>query len=252
MNSLEDRRILVTGGTRGLGLGIVEALVKRKAEVAVVARDSKRLGELAQRLGITAISGDIVDRCLADSVLREFQPNVLILNAGAIPSMKPIHEQSWEEFSVPWEQDVKACLYWIQAAIRLPLPPGSRVLIGSSGAAIGGSPLSGGYAGAKKMLWFMADYANGVDASLSLGIRFQALVPTQIVGDTGVGDVAAVAYARRKGVSTAEFLAAFGKPMPPHQYGEHVATLLVDPAFKSSTALGIKGETGISMLDGTR
>jgi hypothetical protein len=36
------------------------------------------------------------------------------------------------------------------------LARGSRVLIASSGAAVGGSPMSGGYAGAKRMLWLMA------------------------------------------------------------------------------------------------
>jgi len=84
---------------------------------------------------------------------------------------------------------VEACLHWLQAAIRLPLSRGGRVLIGSSGAAIAGSPLSGGYAGAKRMLWLMGEYANGVSAELDLGIRFQVLVPLQIVGDTGIGDV---------------------------------------------------------------
>src|SRR2546427_2523919 len=37
----------------------------------------------------------------------------------------------------------------------------------------------------KRMLWFMAQYANGVSKQKVLGIRFQAIVPLQIVGDTG-------------------------------------------------------------------
>ena len=53
---------------------------------------------------------------------------------------------------------------------------------------LNGSPLSGGYAGAKRMLWFMAKYANGVSEQKGLGIRFQAIVPLQIIGGTGVGD----------------------------------------------------------------
>ena len=70
---------------------------------------------------------------------------------------------------------MKAGFHWIQETIRLPLARGSRVLIGSSRAAISGSPMSGGYAGAKRMLWLMASYANVVSAELNLGIRFQAL-----------------------------------------------------------------------------
>jgi hypothetical protein len=72
-----------------------------------------------------------------------------------------------------------------------------------------GSPLSGGYAGAKRMLWLTGEYANGVSAELDLGIRFQVLVPLQIVGDTGIGNVAASAYARRKGITSADFPCGF-------------------------------------------
>jgi hypothetical protein len=126
----------------------------------------------------------------------------------------------------------------------------SRVLISSSGAAIEGSPLSGGYAGAKRMMWLMAGYANGVANDLNLGIRFQALLLRQIVGATELGRTAAEAYARRKGVSNEAFLAGFGKPLSPRDYGEHVATLLTDPRYESATSFGIRSETGIQPLGG--
>jgi hypothetical protein len=45
-------------------------------------------------------------------------------------------DQTWENFTVPWETDVKAGLYWMQAALRQPPDPGVRVLIGSRGAAV--------------------------------------------------------------------------------------------------------------------
>jgi hypothetical protein len=60
----------------------------------------------------------------------------------------------------------------------------------SSGAAIHGSPLSGGYGGAKKMIWLMAQYANSFSRKSGLNIRFQVIVPLQMVGGTGTGDVA--------------------------------------------------------------
>ncbi len=123
------------------------------------------------------------------------------------------------------------------------------MLISSSGAAIDGSPLSGGYSGAKRMIWMMAGYATGVASDLHLGIRFQALLVRQIVGATELGHAAAEAYARRKGVSTEAFLAGFGKPLSPRDYGEHIVTLLTDPRYESATAFGIRGETGIQPLD---
>src|SRR5882672_11487573 len=219
MQNLKNQRAIVTGGSSGLGLGVVESLVARGAKVMVVARDAQRLAEVESRLGVAGAVGDVADRALATLLLQEFRPTVLVLNAGAVPPMGPLHEQTWEGFSAVWNSDVKAGFHWIQEAIRLPLARGSRVLVSSSGAAIGGSPLSGGYAGAKRMLWIMASYANGVAAELDLGIRFQVLVPQQMIGDTGLGRNAAQAYARHKGITTEAFLAGFGKPLPPRQFG---------------------------------
>lgn len=249
MHTVEQQRVLVTGGSRGLGLGVVEALVARGADVTVLARDSARLHEIKAQLGVSIIVGDATDPTLAEAALRDVRPTVLVLNAGATPTMAPLHEQTWESFSKNWDTDVKATFHWIQAALRLPLERGSRVLISSSGAAVEGSPLSGGYAGAKRMVWLMAGYANGLAKDLDLGIFFQALLLRQIVGATELGRTAAEAYARRRGVSTEAFLAGFGKPLSPRDFGDHVVTLLTDPRHESVTAFSIRGDTGIQRLE---
>ena len=46
--SLKDKTIVVTGGSRGLGLGLVEALVNQGARVTVVARDHRARGGEAE------------------------------------------------------------------------------------------------------------------------------------------------------------------------------------------------------------
>ncbi len=144
---------------------------------------------------------------------------------------------------------MKAGFHWVQEALRLPLPRGSRVLLGSSGAAVNGSPLSGGYAGAKRMLWLMASYANGVATELHLGVHFQAIVPQQMIGETELGRAGAEAYARRKGVAVETFLAGFGAPLSPRKVGEHVVSILTDPRYESGVAFGLKGDTGIVSLE---
>lgn len=249
MQTLENQRALVTGGSGGLGLGIVEALVAAKANVVVVARDAQRLAEVERRLGVTTAVCDITDAGLADSLLREFRPTVLVLNAGATPAMAPLHEQTWEGFSNTWNTDVKGGFHWLQAALRLPLARGSRVLIGSSGAAVNGSPMSGGYAGAKRMLWLMAGYANAVSAEQDLGIRFQAIVPRQMLAAGGVGRAGAEAYSKRKGVTPEAFLANFGTPMSAREVGDHIVRILTDPQYESAPALALKGDADISVLE---
>jgi NAD(P)-dependent dehydrogenase (short-subunit alcohol dehydrogenase family) len=250
MTQLDGTKVLVTGGSRGLGLAIVEALLARKADVTVVARDRARLEQLAQRLGVRVISGDIADESFAEDTLREVRPSVLVLNAGAQPALGLLHEQTWAGFSGTWNSDVKAGFHWLQAALRLPLARGSRVLVGSSGAAVNGSPLSGGYAGAKRMLWFMAQYANASAKELDLGIHFQAIVPQRMIGETELGRAGAEAYARRKGLTVEAFLAGFGAPMPPEKVGEHVVSILSEPKYEAGVAFGLKGGTGIVSLDG--
>ncbi|WP_342237204.1 SDR family oxidoreductase [Inquilinus sp. OTU3971] len=248
--SLKDKTIVVTGGSRGLGLGLVEALVDQGARVAVVARGQAALAAVERRLGVTAIPADVTDEAAAHRILAEVRPDILVLNAGTTPRMGRLDRLSWADFTAPWETDVKAGLYWLQAALRLPLKPGSRVLVVSSGAAVGGSPMSGGYGGAKRMLWFMAGYANRVSEQKDLGIRFQAIVPRQMVAGTGVGDEASTAYARALGIGTEEYLARFGAPMPPRQFGDHVVAVLDDPQYAAGFAFGLKGDTGITILEG--
>ncbi len=248
--SLKGKKVVVTGGSRGLGLGLVEALVARGASVTVVARNADALNSIRARLGVATVSADVTDETAAHRIVAEVRPDILVLNAGATPRMGRLDELSWADFSAPWETDVKAGLFWMQAALNLPLKPGARVLVGSSGAAANGSPMSGGYAGAKRMLWFMAKYANGVAKQKVLGIRFQAIVPMQVIGGTGVGDEASSVYAQSMGIEREAYLARFGAPLPPRQFGDHLVAVLDDPQYATGFAFGLKGDTGITVLEG--
>ena len=249
MKDLKGQKAIVTGGSRGLGLGITEALAAQGVQVTVIARNQQHLDEVKERLGVDVISGDITDEGFARDTLLQIQPTILILNAGTIPPMQPLQDISWDDFSQVWNVDVKGSLYWLQQAIKLPLSPGSRVIVSSSGAAVGGSPLSGSYAGAKRMQWLMADYANNEAKKLGLGITFQAIVPMQIIGDTALGHAAAATYAKRKGVTTEEYLAGFGAPLPPSKVGDHIISILTEPKYETGIAYGMKGDLGIVPLD---
>jgi NAD(P)-dependent dehydrogenase (short-subunit alcohol dehydrogenase family) len=248
--SLKNKNVVVTGGSRGLGLGLVEALVAQGARVTVVARGTEALDAAAARLGVAAISADVTDEAAAHRIVGDIRPDILVLNAGTPPRMGRLDQLSWADFSLPWETDVKAGLYWLQAALNTPLAPGSRVLVGSSGAAIGGSQRSGGYGGAKRMLWFMAKYANGVSEEKGLRIRFQAIVPRQMILGTGTGDTAANAYAEAMGITPEEFVARFGAPMLPRAFGDLVVSVLDDPQYAEGIVFGLNGDTGVAIIEG--
>ncbi|WP_426511399.1 SDR family oxidoreductase [Dactylosporangium sp. McL0621] len=209
---------VVTGGTRGLGLGIAEALAKAGYDTVTIAR-----GPGAD------IVADAAGPGLAERVIAERAPSVLVLNAGVLPDPRPVHEQTWESFSTPWEVDVRQAFEWTRAALRAPLAPGGVVVLMSSGAALGGSPRSGGYAGAKAMVRFVARYADDEAARLGLGLRFVALLPGLSPG-TGVGDVGAAAYAAREGITVAAFRERLGAVVTPEVAGAAVLEVLADPA----------------------
>jgi NAD(P)-dependent dehydrogenase (short-subunit alcohol dehydrogenase family) len=59
--SLKGKTIVVTGGSRGLGLGLVEALVDQGAKVTVLARDPAALAAVEQKLSVAVISADVTD-----------------------------------------------------------------------------------------------------------------------------------------------------------------------------------------------
>src|SRR5258708_32893493 len=119
--SVKDKNVVVTGGSRGLGLGLVEALVAQGARVPVVARGAEALEAVGARLGVATISADVADETAAHRILGQLRPDILALNAGATPRMGRLDQLSWEDFSVVWETDVKAGLYWLQAAVNQPL-----------------------------------------------------------------------------------------------------------------------------------
>lgn len=236
---------LVTGGSRGFGRGIVTALADAGWQVWALARSQASLNELEQAVpGVRTLAGDLNEAGLADRVLAELCPQALILNAGAQPPLGPIQEMSWEAFSQVWETDVKSTLAFGQAAFRS-LKPGSQVVVVSSGAALGGSPISGSYAGAKRMQWLMAQYFQVEALRQNRELRFRVLVPKQISAATELGQKAITAYAERLGLSEATYLERFGAPLTPAHVGAAVLQLLNETG--EGLAYGLTS-TGLELL----
>ena len=123
---------------------------------------------------------------LAGQLIDAYRPGMLVLNAGAFPLPRPLHQHTWQTFSRNWEVDVQHAFHWVREALLRPLEPGSTVIAVSSGAALRGSPLSGGYAGAKATIRFLAAYAADESHRDGLGIRFSAVLP-QLTPATGLG-----------------------------------------------------------------
>jgi NAD(P)-dependent dehydrogenase (short-subunit alcohol dehydrogenase family) len=230
MNDLAGRTAVVVGASRGLGRGISRALAAAGAQVIAVARNGPALGELAA--GAANIETEVADaatEAAAWRLLDRYEPDIVVLVAGASPVMLPLQHQSWETFSVNWDADVKIAFGWLRAALLRPLRPGSTVVVVSSGAAVNGSPASGGYAGAKATQRFIADYARDEARRAGLGITVTAVLPRMTpAGEVGRSGIRA--YAARDGQTEQEYLAKLGDPLTAEAAGSAVADLLgLDP-----------------------
>ena len=123
--------------------------------------------------------------------------------------MSPLQDQTWETFSENWNVDVAQAFHWTRHALQRPLAPGSSVIVMSSGAALNGSPLSGGYAGAKSTVRFITSYAAIESERAGLGISFVSVLP-RLTPATDLGAKAVVAYAERQGVDVDTFVQVGG------------------------------------------
>ncbi len=223
------RTAVVTGGSRGLGRGVVEALAARDVRVIAIARDEAKLAELARDVkGVVARRGDAADDALAERTLREDDPDLLVLCAGASPVLRPLHEQTWEELGQNWNVDTKSAFVWLRHALLRPMKKGAHVVVVSSGAAIHGSPVSGGYAPAKRAQWFFADYAATEGKRAGLGLVVHCLLPN-LNPSTELGRAGIAAYAARAGMPVEEFGKRFLPPLTPEIMGKGVMELFETP-----------------------
>jgi NAD(P)-dependent dehydrogenase (short-subunit alcohol dehydrogenase family) len=227
VSDLSGRTTVVVGASRGLGRGIATAFAEAGAPVVAVAR-SAALTELADAAIIEAEVADAADATVPGRLLDRYEPDAVILVAGASPLMRPLQHQTWETFSVNWHADVRIAFLWLREALLKPLRPGCRVVVVSSGAAMAGSPLSGGYAGAKATIRFVSSYAAQESERNGLGIRFAAVLP-QLTAATGLGAAAVAAYAAREGADVATFVEKSGPGLTLDTVGKAIVDLAGDP-----------------------
>jgi NAD(P)-dependent dehydrogenase (short-subunit alcohol dehydrogenase family) len=242
MLPLEGKNTVVIGGSRGVGRRIVEATARNGARVLAVARQEGPLRQLAQEVaGTDVLALDATDEGAPSKVFDVLLPDVLVLCAGAFPPVAPLHEQSWREFAVNWETDVKFAFHFCKAALSRPLPTGASVIVISSGAALAGSPISGGYAGAKRTQIFMANYSQKESDRLGLGLRFTALAP-RIMPDTELGKHAVAGYSRYLGISAADFVQGMASPPSSSDVAAAVIELVTNADHLKGSVFSVSGK----------
>ena len=231
---MTTRTAIVTGASRGFGRATAIALVDAGVRVVGVARDRSRLDAVRDDIGaeFTPVAADATDPVTAGRLIQTHHPDILVLNAGAHPLMGPLHKNTWETFSTNWDVDVRHVFNWTREALLAPLGPGSVVVAVSSGAALRGSSIGGGYSGAKATILFMTEFAAEESEREKLGIRFIAAVPGLNAG-TDLGHAAATAHAQHEGISLDHFLQRLDATFTPERVGQEIAALATGSEFDS-------------------
>jgi NAD(P)-dependent dehydrogenase (short-subunit alcohol dehydrogenase family) len=225
-------RALVIGAGSGVGRATAQALIDSGVNVLATGRER-----------------DATDPAQVSALMAEADPDLVVVAAGTRPRMVPIDEQSWESFSAPWNVDVKIAYEVGRAVLARPLRGGSTVVIVSSGAGVNpnGSPLSGGYAGAKRMQMFLAGYLQRAADARELGIRFVALAPLQFLVGTRIGEAAAAAYGAQVGESAENYIQSWPVPLDPAGVARAILAVASGGQRPEATVVGVTGE-GVEVI----
>ena len=180
------RVALVTGGGRGVGRVMAEALASEGYAVSVAARTARELDATVETIaaqGGTAvgISGDLTERETVERVVAETEErlgpvDVLVNNAGRAHAIGPI----WEVDPADWWQDVEVSVRAAFLCCRAMLPSmlardSGRVLNVSSYVALRPTPYISGYAAAKAAVLSLTEALAASVAETS--IRVFAITP---------------------------------------------------------------------------
>jgi 3-oxoacyl-[acyl-carrier protein] reductase len=149
---LEDARILVTGGSAGIGAAIAARAAERGARVVINGRDPERLAATAARLGIEGVQGDVgedAERIVADGVRALGGLNVLVNNAGWGRRMR-LEELDPEVFERMWRTNVLGAAMMARHALpHLRAAGGGTIVNMASTAARRGYAAGSAYASTK-------------------------------------------------------------------------------------------------------
>jgi NAD(P)-dependent dehydrogenase (short-subunit alcohol dehydrogenase family) len=125
---LSGRVVAITGGGRGIGRAIAQALAREGARVAVGDLDRESAEQTAAELGEPALGLplDVTDHAgliaFLDEVEQRLGPlDVLVNNAGIMP-VTPLADESAESIARTLDLDLRAVIYGTQEAMRRMVP----------------------------------------------------------------------------------------------------------------------------------
>ncbi len=160
--ALQGKRVLVTGGSSGIGKAIAQKLQGLGAVVAINGRDQAALDSAAGDLGIQGIQGDVGDPADAERIVKSFTESaggidILINNAG-FGRFNTLLETSAEDMESIWRTNVLGAFMVGKAAAQHMVEQRSGTIVNiASTAGLKGFARGSAYASSKFALRGMTE-----------------------------------------------------------------------------------------------
>ncbi len=182
---LEGKTALITGGSRGIGLGVATRFVEAGANVMITSRTADDLAEAAAGLVAAGAPAERVawvaahvgkpedaESCVADTVDRFGGLHILVNNAGTNPYFGPMIDIDLSRAQKTFEVNQLSVLVWTAAAVKAGLR-GSVINVASIGG-LGVEPNIGWYNVTKAAVLHIT---RQLSFELAPDVRVNALAP---------------------------------------------------------------------------
>jgi NAD(P)-dependent dehydrogenase (short-subunit alcohol dehydrogenase family) len=182
---LDGKRALVTGGTRGIGLGAAVALAEAGAEVTIAARTSvdieRVVNEMAEAdLAAEGVALDITDSATVAAFIADVEPFQVLVNSAGTARHSAFAGITPANYQAVMDLNVTATLFVSQAVVGKLVAaglPGSIIHVSSQMGHVGG-PSRAVYAASK---WAVEGLSKAMAIELGAqGIRVNTVCPTFI------------------------------------------------------------------------
>jgi NAD(P)-dependent dehydrogenase (short-subunit alcohol dehydrogenase family) len=240
----EDKVVLVTGGTRGIGLATAKLFAREGARVVVVGRDKDRTTEAAREVPGRGEVGDVsqtadCQRIVTQTLSLYARLDILVNCAGVIFRNRTVEQTSEEEWDTTFDVNVKGTFLMCKYALpALREKQGSIVNVSSYVGLVGFAGTSA-YAASKAAILNLTR-SMALDHAKE-GIRVNAVCPGSV--DT---DMIHAAWQQFGDVEQAQKLWADKHPMgriaTPEEVGRAILFLASEEAsFITGASLAVDG-----------